>query len=38
MNLVSHPTIAAKSMRATTGPLDHLWLPWMVHFAASGPP
>ena len=23
---------------AVDGPPDQLWLPWMVHFAASGPP
>ena len=32
------PGPSAANYVAVDGPLDQLWLPWMVRFSASGPP
>ena len=37
--LVQHgtPELSAANYVAVDGPLDQVWLPWIVRFAASGP-
>ena len=32
------PRPSAANYVAIDGPLDQVWLPWMVRFAATGPP
>ena len=35
---VGPPGPSTANCVAIDGPPDQVWLPWMVHFAASGPP